>query len=232
MGLLLEPGQRGLLVGKTGSGKSQNAMFQLRHTPVWPRFILDTKIEDFFFSVPKEGETLHLANNFEELKQMKTVPWDEFPDYTLIRPSAEEVQDFDALNEYTNFLYNNFGECFICVDELGNWHKNNLVGTGLLNLLTRGRSRKKTVLMATQRPAWISRSCLTEAEKFYIHRLTDGRDSATLGEVVPEFEKAGHPPQYHFWHYDNTTDMERAELWRPVPYTPIDSKKVFRRKWL
>jgi hypothetical protein len=235
MGLLLEPGQRGFLAGKTGSGKSQNGMFQLQNALVWPRFILDTKIEDSFFSVPKDDEQLEVVNDFPSLKAMKQRTWDEFPDYVLIRPNADEVREFEPLNDYTNFLYNNFGEIFIYFDELGNWHDvSGRTGTGLLNLLTRGRSRGKTTLMTSQRPSWINRSCLTETDKFYIHRLQDARDASTLANVVPDFDKMGHPPKFHFWHYDTSADMDRPQLYAPVPETKIDKKKKaqFARKWL
>lgn len=232
MSILLEPSQRGLLVGKTGSGKSQNAMFHLRHTDIWPKIIFDTKIEDFFFSVPEDGEEMMIAQSMDELRDIKKLPPKHAPDFILVRPSAEEVQAFEPMDSYTQFVYNNFGKCFIYFDELTNWHRGNLCGPGLINILTRGRSRGKTTLMASQRPAWISRSCLTEADKFYIHKLQDLKDVQRLADVVPQIERFTKKPQYHFHHYDTSADMEEPQLYKPVPYTPIDSTKIFRRKWI
>jgi hypothetical protein len=232
MSILLEQGNRGLLVGKTGSGKSQNAMFHLRHTDIWPKVIFDTKIEDFFFSVPEDGEHMEIANSVGELRDIAKREPRYAPDYILVRPSAEEVQAFEPMDAYTQFVYNNFGKCFIYFDELTNWHRHNLCGAGLINILTRGRSRGKTTLMASQRPAWISRSCLTESDKFYIHRLQDARDVKTLADVVPEIERVKLAPKFHFHHYDTGADMETPQLYKPVPYTPIDKKKIFKRKWV
>lgn len=62
-------------------------------------------------------------------------------------------------------------------------------GSGLIALLTRGRSKGISVLMSTQRPAWLSRFCFTEAQKYYIYRLTDRRDSKVLGEYIRVFSK-------------------------------------------
>lgn len=232
MSILLDKGQRGLLVGKTGSGKSQGAMFHLRHTDIWPKIIFDTKIEDFFFSVPEEGEEMELAFSVDDLKAIKKRPIKEQPDYILVRPSAEEVQAFDPLDEYTQFVYNNFGKCFIYFDELTNWHRGMLCGPGLINVLTRGRSRGKTTLMASQRPAWISRSCLTETDKFFIHNLNDEKDVDRLSDVVPQMKKMKKLKRFHFYHYDTAADMDAPALYSPVPETLIDKTKIFRRKWV
>lgn len=232
MSILLDRGQRGLLVGKTGSGKTQDAMFHLRHTDIWPKIIFDTKIEDHFFSVPEEGEEMHLAYSVDDLKAIKKLPMKEQPDYILVRPSAEEVNDFEPMDQYTQFVYNNFGKCFTYFDELTNWHRGMLCGPGMINLLTRGRSRGKTTLMASQRPAWISRSCLTETDKFFIHNLNDEKDVARLSDVVPRMNKMKKLPRFHFYHYDTSADMDEPALYLPVPETKIDSSKIFRRKWL
>jgi len=232
MSLLLEKGNRGLLIGKTGSGKSQNGLFQLKNAPVWPAVIFDTKIEDCFFSLPEEGEELEVAHSVSDLKAIQKRPSKEWPDYILVRPSAEEVRAWEPLDEYSHFMYNNFGACFIYYDELYNWHDNMRAGSGLMNLLTRGRSRGKTTLMASQRPSWISRFCMTETDKFYIHKLQDQRDRVSLSAVVPGIEKIPSPPKFHFWHYDTSEDMDAPVLYKPVPETKVNPHKIFSKKWL
>jgi hypothetical protein len=232
MNILLEKGNRGLLVGKTGSGKSQNAMWQLKNACVGPVFILDTKIEDAFFSVPEDHEELDVVHNIDQLRAIAKRPSKEWPDFVLIRPGAEEVRAHTPLDDYTHFLYNNFGPCFIYFDELYNWHDNGRAGSGLMNLLTRGRSRGKTTLMATQRPVWVSRFCLTESDKFYVHKLNDERDKQSLAAVIPNMERTPSAPKYHFWHYDTGADMDAPVLFKPVPLTEIQPDKIFTTKWL
>lgn len=230
----LKKGERGLLVGKTGSGKTQNGLFQLMNTELWPRIIFDTKIEDAFFSVPQNGETMEMFAGLEEFesyaKKSKAKDW---PDYILVRPLGHEYVDPEILDEYMRVIYERFGACFIFIDEVVNLHKNGRALPHLMNVLCRGRSRGKTTLMGSQRPAYISRSCLTETDRFYAHKLTDMRDRKTLGEVIPDFEKYSPPPEYHFWHYSHK-DHETCELYKPVPEIKVDpaKAKIFKKLWL
>jgi hypothetical protein len=232
--MLLKRGERGLLVGKTGSGKTQNGLFQLMHTPLWPRIIFDTKIEDAFFSLPVGDETLEVIEGLENfIKYAKTSKAKDWPDYLLVRPTGEEYVDPEILDEYARVVYESFGACFFYIDEVVNMHKNGRALPHLMNVLCRGRSRGKTTLMGSQRPAMISRSCLTETDRFYMHKLTDMRDRKTLGEVVPDFADYAPPPEYHFWHYSHK-DHEKCELFLPVPEIKFDAamKKKFKKRWL
>ena len=228
--MLLETGQRGLLVGQTGSGKTQDAIFQLRNAKQWPVFIFDTKIEDDFFGLPEGEETLDLIEGYDEWEAYSKKPKKDFADYVLVRPLANEIQDFDILDKYTSLAYNKFGSGLFYFDEIYNWHNAGRAGNGLLGLLTRGRSKGKTVLMATQRPSWVSRFCITEVQKFFIHMLADARDKKTLAEVIPNFSITVNPPKFHFYHYEIGA-MDSAALYAPVPYQKLDKKKIFSKKW-
>ena len=230
MSLLLERGERGLLVGQTGSGKTQDAIFQLRHAKQWPVIILDTKIEDAFFGLPEDDDTIDLIQSFDELEKYAKQNRKHFADYILVRPSIDETQDMEVLDNYCRLLYNKFGACFIYFDELYNWHNGGRCTNGMIGLYTRGRSKGKTVLGATQRPAWISRFCLTESQKFYIHNLTDARDWKTLAEVIPGFMEVARPPKYHFNFYE--VGKDKVQLFSPVPFQTLDKSKVFKHKWL
>jgi len=232
--ILLEPGQRGLLAGQTGSGKTQNAIWQLRNTEIFPRFILDTKIEDAFFGLPEGDETLKLIESHDELLQLKKVPDDEWPDYVLIRPNTSHLTDPEILDTYLHLLYENFGHCFIYIDELYMFHTSaGRCGAGLIGLLTRGRSRGKTVLQSTQRPAYISRFCFTESNRFYVHKLLDKRDRKTFDMMIPSFSEQPIPPKYHFYYFDSAID-DAPRLYAPVPYQQLNPKKIkFSKKtWI
>jgi len=232
--MFLKRGERGLLVGKTGSGKTQNGLFQLMHTPLWPRIILDTKIEDHFFSLPQNDETLELVQGFDDFeKYSRQTKRDDMPDFLLVRPTAFEFVNPESLDEYLGIIYARFGSVFTFIDEVGNFHKNGRALPHLMNVLCRGRSRGKTTMMATQRPAFISRSCLTESDRFYVHKLTDALDRDRLTDVIPEFNLLPPKiPKYHFWYYEH--DMDKAELYKPVPELKKDpaKKKRFRKKWI
>lgn len=230
--MLLERGQRGLLVGQTGSGKTQNSLFQLRNSRVWPITIFDTKIEDSFISLPQDDDSFLLVESLKDYIEASKRKRDERPDYLLVRPNMDEIGDFGILDEYTRLAYEKFGAGLFYFDEIYNWHNKGQAGNGLIGLLTRGRSKGKTVLMATQRPSWISRFCLTEAQRFYVHWLSDSRDKKTLAEVIPGFDKLDEPPPFHFHYYSTAEHRKSPQLFKPVPLTALNPDKIKSLRWL
>jgi len=227
----LKKGERGLLVGQTGSGKTQNALFHLRNPALFPVIMLDTKIEPAFFSVPDESDSFEVIENLKDFHDLSKRKKKEVPDYTLVRPSINEMQDPDALDTYNEILYHKFGPAFIYYDELYQWHNQGKPGNNFLGLLTRGRAKGKTVLMATQRPSWISRFCFTEANKFFIHSLSDLRDRKTLDSMVPNYSREKLPPKYHFHNFVVGQD-EKARLFSPVDYQESTPYQLGRHKWI
>jgi hypothetical protein len=227
----LDVGQRGLLLGKTGSGKTQDAIYQLKNPPVFPVIIFDTKIEDAFFSVPEDDDTMEVVNSYSDFVKLSKKPKNEIPDYILVRPEVYEVVDVDELDKYSQLVFHKFGKCFVYYDEMYNWHNNGKCGAGVLSLLTRGRSKGKTTLMASQRPSWLSRFCFTECEKFYIHRLTDERDKKTLDSIITDYSKTKNPLPFHFHHFEIGKHDEPI-LYKPVPETKIVESKIFSKKWV
>jgi hypothetical protein len=232
MGLFLDKGERGLLVGQTGSGKTQNAIFQLRNSPVFPVIVFDTKIEDAFFGLPEgEDETIDLIESLPDFEKYAKQKGDKMADYILVRPNIHEVQDFAILDEYCRIAYEQFGACTVYFDELYNWHNRGIPVNNFVGLLTRGRSRGKTVLQSTQRPGWISRFCFTESQKFYIHRLIDNRDRKTLDSMVPDFSNYPQPKKFGFYFFEVGEDETPTE-YSPVPFEKLDRTKIFKKKWL
>ena len=233
MSLLLERGQRGLLVGQTGSGKTQNALWQLRNTPVWPVMVFDTKIEPEFLTLATGDEKIELVEGIDEYRSLSRRKRDDRPDYAVVRPTLDEMGDPDLMDEYVRLSYDKFGAGLFYFDEVYNWHNRGVAGNGLIGLLTRGRSKGKTVLMATQRPSWISRFCITESQKFYLHWLADSRDKKTLAEVVPMFDRLPDVPRHHFYHYSTTDHRTAPKLYSPVPQHVADRTKAHRAMgWL
>lgn len=232
MELFLKKGQRGLLLGMTGGGKTQNALFQLKNNiAVWPTIIMDTKIVDEFFSVPNDHESLDVFNDFASFENVSKMAPKDWPDYFLVRPESHEIIDVDGLDKYLQLIYKKFGAVFVYIDEVASFHNNGRPVSGLLELLCRGRSRGKTVLMGTQRPAWISLSCFTESDKFYVHKITTLNDRKRIDNGIPEFSKLKKLPPFHFYFYDVAADNP-VSMVKPVPETKIDKTKISRRKWL
>lgn len=229
--MFLKNGERGLLVGQTGSGKTQDAIFQLRHAAQWPIVIFDTKIEPDFFGVPEGDDSIELVESIQDFEKYSRKLRRDYDDYILVRPSMDEIQNFETLDMYSRIAYDRFGKALFYYDEMYNWHNRGVPGNGLVGMLTRGRSKGKTMLMASQRPGWISRFCITESQKFYIHRLTDMRDKKALSEVIPDFHLYPDPAKFHFYHYE-IGNHEAPQMIAPVPYQKLDKSKIFSKKWI
>lgn len=226
--ILLQPGERGLIVGQTGSGKTYFAVWMLHHEPKAPVLIFDTKDEDKFPLMPNArtvSEWMGKNSVMEALEDEKT-------DYVVFRPSEDHIADPMALDGFLRAVYNGargsgpMSGVTVYIDEIYSFHKHGQAGPGLVALLTRGRSRGLKTIMATQRPAWLSRFAITEAQRYYVFRLVDERDRKALDGVIPRFNTdyeaangdesndTGAMKDNMFFYFAN--GMKRAQLMRPV----------------
>lgn len=190
----------------TGSGKTGLALFMLKRLVQSPIVIYDTKIEPKF-------ERLKNSRIAHDWAQVMTAADDDTIDYIIFRPSHRDYKP-DVLDEFLERHYFDLHNVPAYIDEVYSFHKNGQAGPGLTALLTRGRSKGITTLMSTQRPAWISRFCLSEADKNYIFYLSDIRDKKVLAGVIPKFDKLADPPQFGHWHF-------AARERKPVLYDKI-----------
>lgn len=222
MGILLDRGQHGLIVGQNGSGKTRGAVYMLRASPLAPVIVLDTKVDvddsgrPIFDGIARDGESIDVIEDRWSLKRFKK----SMPDYLVIRPDVSEANDPESLDGYLMDIYTRKKPALVYLDETYQFHHGGRAGPGLVGLLTRGRALGISTLMGAQRPSWISRFCLTEAKKFYIYRLGDRRDRKTLAEVIPEFDSLPIANDYKFWYYD--TRMSGAQLFKPFPLVELN----------
>jgi hypothetical protein len=209
--LIPQEGERALIVGQTGSGKTAFAAWLLRRLPGSPVIVYDTKEEDKFAALVPHRIV-------ETVPEMIDAVDDETVDYVIVRPPVSALREPEALDEYLMVHYERFRKIAAYVDEAYTFHKNGQAGPGLIALMTRGRSRGITTLLSTQRPAWISRFCVTEAQRLYVFRLTDKADKKRIGDVVPEFADMPNPPKHGFYWYETGQDAPR--LMQPVKLDP------------
>lgn len=222
--ILLKRGERGLIIGQTGSGKTVGALVHMQATNLYPVIILDTKGEPAFNDIADDGD--------EETPPEETIIYDDAekfinqwhkkrqPEYSIVRPTPQEMGDSANLDSILQRIYDTNKRCLIYIDEAYQWHVNGRAGAGLIGLLTRGRSKGMSVLLSTQRPAWISRFCFTEAQKFYIYKLSDKRDHKIISEYIPDFMDKPIAQKHFFHYYDNSQDEKGIRYFKPVPYTP------------
>lgn len=210
--LIPRRGERALICGKTGSGKTV-AMATLAGSLAEEArvAVIDCKIEPKYRALNRARLVRSPTNFFDrESRQEKR----EGPDILIWRPPPEVATDPAALDDALMNLYHRHrGAVFL--DELYPFHRGTQAGPGLIALLTRGRSRGITTVMGSQRPKWVSRFCMSESEHYWMYRLADRDDRRRMGEVVPNLPDEN-PPKYHFRYYHQS--LEKPLLFRPLPY--------------
>ena len=81
-------------------------------------------------------------------------------------------------------------------------------------ILSQGRSRSIPAITLTQRPVWVNRFALSEADYYAIFHMNDRRDRQTIGAFLPIDLETPLPPR-HSWYYDVARDRVFRLL--PVP---------------
>lgn len=209
--IIMNEGERGLIVGSTGSGKSGLAAWILRRLPFFPIWIYDTKNEDKFDHMP--GAVI-----VESFDAGKIAMQEGEPHYVVFRPPVEELAEPSVLDNYLMRHYFELPDTMAYVDEATMFHNNGRHGPGLLALLTRGRSNGNTLLMGSQRPVGMSMFAKTEAQHFYIMALAHDDDRKSIGKIVRGFEHTADPQRYGF-HYFKIGDQSPT-LFNPVSLDP------------
>lgn len=238
--LLPEKGERTLSVGQTGSGKTAFNVWMLKRIPSSPIVIYDTKDEPKFSSLPHSITVHSFADVHEAINNGEH-------DYVNFRTPIDLLESGAELD---NFLFRHFTELpgiDAYIDEVSDFHSDGgRAFKGLRALLRKGRSRGITSLMSTQRPVFLSRFALTEAQQIYIFHLSHEDDRKSLDKVIPGFkDKPNTPPKsYRFWHY--SVPLDKLTLFNPVKlddeidrgYTDLnesvepEANKVRRLTWI
>lgn len=194
---LPSPDNRTAVIGSTGSGKTQFAVWLLstRDWLVRPWIIIDYKRDRLINSI---GATV--------IDVRGPVPMR--PGIYIVQPTPEI--DDDAI---TSFLWKVWAQeyCGVYIDE------GYMIGArnpALNALLTQGRSKMIEMIVLAQRPVWASKFVFSEANNFAILNLTVSDDrkyiANYLGGKVPELL-----PKYHAMWYQ--ADNQKATILRPVP---------------
>ena len=161
--VLWRPGEHVCVIGDTGTGKT----YLMAKLVAMRRYVimLRTKPDDIKFP---GFETVKTADAMER--------WN--ADRILLAPPLKHQprQVWQALKQVWEH-----GGWTVVVDEM--WYAERRLGLRehIENLLTQGRSKKITVMVGMQRPAWVSRFGIAEATHVFAFR-TDGKDTKSVAE--------------------------------------------------
>jgi hypothetical protein len=188
---------RHTIIGRTGSGKTQLGAWALSHSPfdVQPYVVIDYKHDVLLNACP----------HIEEIG-LGEVPT--HPGLYIVHPTAQT--DNEAVESWLWRVHQreNVG---LYVDE-----GYMLPDFGALRaILTQGRSKRIPLTILTQRPVWVTRFAISEADFYTVFALNSSRDKKIVEDFLPRKALDGEVPQYHSRWYD--VARNRLLTLKPVP---------------
>ena len=210
--MILYPGKRLFCAGQTGSGKTRGLIWHASMQTL-PIIVLDTKIDDTF---SRELPDAHIRDRFSIDNLMAHYDKNPTCPPLILRPDPEQY-DPEKLDGFLLEIYRTCDGACIVIDELYMFHRGYTAGPGLVALLTRGRAKHLSVMMAAQRPAYLSQFCLSETDAYLVYNLRLRADRERLASVsgAPELLEAP-PNKFCYWCVNNEVPGA-AFLQPPVP---------------
>ncbi len=196
-----------VVVGRTGSGKTQFAMWLLGelYNGAWsdmPVTIFDFKRAKLIGAVAKAGGARVIDINKKPPKS---------PGLYVVRPAP--VEDDQAVLDYLRHIYENtdhalyFDEAY----ELGNRNR------GFRRLLTQGRELEIPMMYCTQRPVNCDLYSLSEADYWALFHLRNPDDIQRVRDYAPDYNPNNLGKYQCHW-YDVASD-QGVDL-KPAPGVP------------
>lgn len=192
--------QRVTIIGKTGSGKTQAALWQLsqRSFTSRPWVLFDFKLDPMLADIPHKTE-LDIKDKAPKR-----------PGLYIVHPPPGQAH-VEALDDFLWRLWAK-GNTGLYIDE---GYMLSPRSDAFQAILTQGRSKGLPVILLTQRPTWVTRFAFSEADYIQLFQLTDRRDQKVVKEFMPLPIETSLPGPYYSWWWDNTRNY-KAVL-RPAP---------------
>lgn len=193
--------QRGILVGKTGSGKTTLAVEILRGyrfiLAIDPLHVLEEKLNPD----PNKKEWMIVNTPGQVADRIAHVP------KLLYQPHPDHMQHESYSDVYRAVFES--GNRFVYTDEaLRVVRPSGQAPQYLEAVLTAGRQRGIGSLIATQRPSKVDLRILSESEHFYCFALRLPQDLKRMGELMGE-EVENKPAKGHSFWYAGEGKYER-----------------------
>ncbi len=194
----VERGQRALVLGRTGSGKTTGALWLVSRSP-GPWVLLNIKYDE---AMSKCGPDcpMDVGAILKAQRDSRVV---------VVHPEAFDQQ---TLDDFIFDLAESKAATGLCIDELLYVSKGNgQAGQGVLAWLTRGRSRKQSFIGCTQRPANVSNYLYSEADYYMLYNLKLEKDWAKIREYTGRADLRQERAAHRFGWYDVAED-EKTEF--------------------
>lgn len=200
-------GERTVVAGRTGSGKSVLGAHLLAHNSRQSWVILDPKATGAYKNLPDARivRGLELKPILRSLEKTR---------YTIIRPHVAD--DAEKQDEFVKQLHGCVRNVGLCIDELYSIHKNGKAGVGLTAWMTRGRELKQSFLGLTQRPRWVSRFVFSESTFACAMDLALAEDRKALRDSTGCDDFSERVRDHQVLVYD--VGKDRATLCSPVEF--------------
>jgi hypothetical protein len=201
--------QRTVILGATGSGKTHAAMWHLsqRDFDRKPWIIYDYKGDDFINSLPGIVEL--------DLRQVPTAPG-----LYVVHPIPEND---DAMVQAQMWEIWQRGNTGIYIDEGYLISRKN---RAFRMLLVQGRSKRIPMITLVQRPVWIDRFTLSEAEYYQMFRLQSKKDIDKVEEYIPHDLSQKLQPRESYYY---SVPDDSLRIMGPMPDREV-IKGLFRQR--
>ena len=188
--------QRISIIGSTGSGKTQAALWHLSHRrfDLMPWLILNFKGDESIDGIP----------------YARHIDVDEVPVQPGVYISHPLPHEEDRVEAQLWAIWER-GNTGVYVDEGYMMGRNN---RAFRAILTQGRSKHIPTMVLTQRPTWIDTFIFTESEFFQVFRLQHRNDKKRVAEFSP-INIETRIPDFHSYYYD--VGANDVTFLRPVP---------------
>lgn len=209
--LMPGPGLQCAIIGQTGSGKSIWLEKMIRYFDTqgldgyrYPSLLVDYKHDMTFNRV---GNIVTKGRDIASSIKKGGV--------TIYRPTGDEARDADYQDEILEWVYQH-QSMILSVDESKKLSRNPLViGQGLDDICTRGRSKDILRMFGMQRPTGVARITLSESTIFYVRFVVDKRDRQVIAGFSDESQAEKVPDKYGM----RVTDIAKRRTWY-FPHTP------------
>lgn len=196
---LPDDSQRLTVVGRTGSGKTQAAVWHLaqRSWDTQPWIVYDFKYDDLINAIPG---VVHITPDELPTKPGIYLTHPHPDDTEPVRRQMRRIWEVRNIGVFVDEGY------MVCSPQQPN--------PEFRSLLTQGRSLKIPIIILSQRPVWLDRFVYSESDFYQVFALNDVRDRKTIMSYVPANINE-RLPDFHSYYYD--VGRDDLVVMKPVP---------------